>query len=67
MRAIVTLLLAIALDTAPAAAEPVKNEAWCIRTHEGVLNCEYKTRDACQFALELVAFPGWSCVPNPRR
>jgi hypothetical protein len=50
-----------------AAAEPAKNEAWCIRTGEGVLNCEYKTRADCQFALELLTFPGWTCVANPRR
>ncbi len=67
MRWIVLILLATGLTPRTAAAEPEKNEAWCIRTGEGVLNCEYKTKAACDFALELVAFPGWTCVANPRR
>jgi hypothetical protein len=67
MRWISVALFASAFMPETAAAEPEKNEAWCIRTDQGVLNCEYKTRADCQFALELVAFPGWTCVTNPRR
>ena len=67
MRWIVLVTFAAGLTTGPALAEPVKNEAWCIRTGEGVLNCEYKTKAACDYALELVAFPGWTCLRNPKR
>src|SRR5262249_48278066 len=66
MRWIAVTLFAGALIPASVTAEPEKNEAWCIRTGEGVLNCEYKTRSDCQFALELMTFPGWSCVANLR-
>jgi hypothetical protein len=61
------LTVTAGLMTESASSAPAPNEMWCYRTGEGVLNCEYKTRAACDFILELVTLPGATCVRNPNR
>jgi hypothetical protein len=67
MRWIVVVMLAAALTADEASSEQYGNGAWCVQTAQGVLNCAHKTKAACDYALELVAFPGAKCVPNPKR
>jgi Protein of unknown function (DUF3551) len=51
-----------------ASAATNSNEAWCLMgTDSGVLNCEFKTKAACEFTLELITLPNTKCVRNPNR
>jgi len=47
-------------------ASAQQNQAFCLQSGDGKLECHFETMAQCQDALKKGPIPSGTCVPNPK-